>query len=375
MYFNPKKIIKYYNYSLKNILNEYEEGQLRYFSNEKFNQLIQNTNIKQLKTGSSISFLSQQGRASLSFPGGNVPISSQIKKYIRNKYVNGEIFLEEELGSVDIDCIQGKYIYIEFFGRCGWSWPFRENKDPNLKLISWWRGESQEFNILAYGNINNLVGEGKVGFNNVNLNLDLPTWWPSSSESYIHIMNAVAAQCGQNYVRNSEDSNIDDNLRQMYSDLFDGTLNTRNPSVPKGGKKLPEILKKGIYGMLVRIDYVVPPRDINKEIPDKCILFGSPLWVVQKNKIPDGVYEYAVVENQRFGRPIAVADWHRNRWSNPRIIFRSYISERQKDNVVLPPLNYDVVPEVSNWLIGESREMLKRKKFFSKIKRAVLFKS
>lgn len=185
-------------------------------------------------------------------------------------------------------CVIGEYILFRALVTAGTIWDHCRGDDgpggyKNLKDIVWWMGESESFDIVAYGKLCNMLGRGgSVSEEGVGKS----TWDPSCN-----VVNWSLVETIKEAVKNDEQFNL-----KMYdTEDFSRFRGCFHDGTARG----VAIEDRGLFEFLLRFDgsAVVEGREV---------VYGSPVWVAKTTDLVPGTYDIGKFWETRSGEIIKV---------------------------------------------------------------------
>lgn len=179
-------------------------------------------------------------------------------------------------------CVIGEYLLFRALVTAGTIWDYcRGDDDPggfkNLKDTVWWMGESESFDIVAYGKRRNIIGGGDPGGEE---DVGKSTWDPSDFSVNLTLVEAI-----NEAVKNDEKFNLEMYDTEKFS-RFRGSFHD-------GTARGVAIEGRGLFEFLLRFD----ARDFDGE---REVVYGSPVWVAKVTDPVPGTYNIG-----KFWRTIA----------------------------------------------------------------------
>lgn len=179
-------------------------------------------------------------------------------------------------------CVTGEYLLFRALVTAGTIWDYcRDDDDPggfkNLKDTVWWMGESESFDIVAYGKRRNIIGGGDSGGEE---DAGKSTWDPSDFSVNLTLVEAI-----NEAVKNDEQFNLEMHDTEKFS-RFRGSFHD-------GTARGVAIEGRGLFEFLLRFDAC----DFDGE---REVVYGSPVWVAKVTDPVPGTYNIG-----KFWRTIA----------------------------------------------------------------------
>lgn len=154
---------------------------------------------------------------------------------------------------------EGKYFLFTCRAACGTAWPW-SGSTQNMKNVAWWVGEKNGIRVMAFGSVNNIIGQGQILIEDTDGN---STWWPSRADSYVKLLEHLSEYVNSN----SENPKLGDyQLSGLFSEVF-------NSGVRRG----EFIHSEGNYTILLRVDAVIN----DDEFGCHTTVMGSPVFVLR----------------------------------------------------------------------------------------------
>jgi hypothetical protein len=160
----------------------------------------------------------------------------------------------------------GSYLLVRLAAAAGTMWPSGTAK-KKMRRVAWWVGEGEDVKVLAYGSLSNTL---QTGYDHKARS----TWSPSVIGAHSKLMDSVVAATNNN----SKVTKSSGTVREFLSFCFN------NGVVGRGGDWVHQ---PGVYDMLLRVDGV----EEGETEREKCVVYGSPIWVARVLDPVPGVYK------------------------------------------------------------------------------------
>ena len=160
----------------------------------------------------------------------------------------------------------GSYLLVRLVAAAGTMWP-SDSEREKMQHVAWWVGEGEDVKVLAYGSLSNTL---QTGYDHKARS----TWSPSAVGAHSELIDSVVAATNNN----SKVAKSSGTAREFLSFCFNDGV------VGRGGDWVHQ---PGVYDMLLRVDGVEEGETERK----KCVVYGSPIWVVRVPVPVPGVYK------------------------------------------------------------------------------------
>lgn len=231
----------------------------------------------------------------------------------------------------------GGYLLTRMIGFCCVFESNYRGRLPHLIDTIWWIGNSENYNIIAYGYRKNLSAQGTYPSSDRLNNMLLAPSWARTKSDILNLITTVSVA----------DSVNDDSIRTLDIGSNGDGINlglTFLEAFDRGRKLEP----RGVYEVLMRVDGTIDNQNMrHKPLRDYPTVFGSPVAVIRTWMPVPG--RYRVLKHPELHDTFMLADWDGDDWKN--IGWSTLGGEEGENPTTLPaPTQIHCTPELDSIL-------------------------
>lgn len=172
---------------------------------------------------------------------------------------------------------------------------------PHLIDTIWWIGNSEQYNIVAYGHRRNLSAQGTYPPSIRRNSMILAPSWARMQPDILNLITTVSVT----------DDDGDSIQKLDVGSYGEGLAHTFLEAFERGRKLEP----RGVYELLMRVDGIIDNRNMQyKPLRDYPTVFGSPVATIRTWIPVPG--RYCIQKHPELHDMYMLADWDGDDWKN-----------------------------------------------------------